>query len=206
VLFIFMTADHYSDQASGWDGYIGNMDIPIGQSEVTTQSYFSIYPKQSFKWSIGQPIDPQSTFGGQQLGFRMQWQRHPQTMDWWLFLGGGDSGEMEPIGMIRREFFANGPLVQPDQAANVADFGGEEQNSQATSAAPIGSGRFAADGYQQAAFHKLITAQTSGGMAPATLDPNTPQDSPASFYTIQVGQADPNWGTYLFFGGPGSGA
>ena len=132
ILFIFMTANDYGledndPSQSGWNGYLGNMSLP---GDVTTQSYFALSPNQSFRYRIGEPLDPQSTVGGPQYGFRMQWQRNPETMDWWLFVGSGDPDDMEAIGVIPSRFFNGGPLVQADRAANVVDFGGEEQNIQ----------------------------------------------------------------------------
>jgi hypothetical protein len=212
VLFIFMTANGYGQtdgdpSQSGWDGYLNNMNLP---GDVTSQRYFALYPKQSFRFGIGQPLAPISSVAGAQYGFRMQWQRHPETMDWWLFLGGGDPDDMEPLGVIPSRFFRGGPLVQPNFAANVIDFGGENQNIQEppaipTTACPIGSGRFPVEGFPNAAFQKLITVSQTGGTVAANLDPNTPQDSPSIFYSVRVLQNDPKWGTALYFGGPGTG-
>jgi hypothetical protein len=212
VLFIFMTANGYGvrdndPSQSGWNGYLGNMNLP---GDVTAQTYFALSPNPDPRYHLGQPLDPQSSVGGVQFGFRMQWQRHPQTMDWWLFLGGGDPADMHPFGCILARYFRGGPLVQPNVGANVVDFGGEQQNIQqppaiTQSAAPIGSGRFPAEGFPNAAFQKLITAETTGGTVPAELDPHTPQDAPASFYQVKVIANDPVWGSSLFYGGPGSG-
>jgi hypothetical protein len=200
IMFIFMTANRYDNASSGWNGYIGNLATA---SDVTSQSYFVVYDKQSHRYPVGGLLDPSSMTGGEtQQGFRMQWQRHPDTKDWWLFAGGDTLG-VEPIGFIRHEVFGSGPLGQ-GTAANVVDFGGEVQNSRRIGAGPMGSGRNAATGFGNAAFQKQITALTSGGPVPAAISPQTPQDCPPNFYTFQVGKDDPSWGNYLFFGGPGS--
>jgi hypothetical protein len=202
VLFIFITADGYGP-ISGWNGYLGNVSTP---GDVTSQTYFVVYDKQSHRYSPGGVLDPASTPGtSTQVGFRMQWQRNADTGDWWLFVG-GDSLGVEPIGFVRHEVFGGGPLAQPGMLANVVDFGGEVQNSRMIGAGPMGSGQLAAAGFGQAAFQKQIVALSgSGSSVPANLAPDTPQDCPPNFYTMQVGANDPTWGTFLFYGGPGSG-
>jgi Neprosin/Neprosin activation peptide len=107
--------------------------------------------------------------------------------NWWLFVND------EPIGYYPGTLYADGPLAS---GASRVDFGGETVGQ--TRYPQMGSGIFADQ--PGAAYQRNISYFTSNGVA-SDVDLVASQDWPAS-YTVRLG-GSPEWGQYLYFGGPG---
>ncbi len=181
VLFLFFTNAGYNPAYGGSRGY--NLEVPA-------------FVQTGASWTIGGPLPSWSVAGGPQRGFRMHWQRDPQTGHWWLFLQG--SGAPEPIGFYPRSLFGTGPL---SRFASRIDFGGEVAAPPGVpTTGQMGSGAFSGQGYGFAAFQKEIAFLNGDAFQPARL---TPQATHPQLYTVDVGHDDANWKTHLFFGGPG---
>ena len=179
-LFLYFTADGYQNTGSY------NLSRRPGQDG---------FHQTNNSWVIGGSLQTSGP-GGDQNGFLMQWQL--DDTGWWLFLQGTEE-EPVAIGYYPRQLFGSGQL---SQAAESIDFGGEVCGQIGQSqTGQMGSGRPAADGWQQAAFHRSIAylPTAEGGMQSATLTPDQ-QDGPS--YTVDYHEnSGGDWGTYFFFGG-----
>jgi hypothetical protein len=114
---------------------------------------------------------------------------------WWIYCNGTSASDA--IGYYPDTLFSGGALTK---YASEIDFGGETVGT--TSFPPMGSGHFAAEGWQQAAYQRTIGYYLiqGGAMVDANLTPGAA--SPAC-YTAQVGMYEPPWSKTLWFGGPG---
>ena len=113
--------------------------------------------------------------------------------NWWLFVNGSDAAHA--VGYYTTSLYRGGPMTVG--AAEIV-YGGE--TSANGSFPPMGSGEFAAAGFQHAAYQRDIGYFVQGGGSQvAGLLPG--QLSPAQ-YTVAIGNAG-NWGEYIYFGGPG---
>jgi hypothetical protein len=187
VLFIFFTADSYKPQSSG---YLVN---PSGQGFIQTNS----------DWVIGSDL-PASTMAGQQLGFRLQWERKA-TGDWVLFIGGDNEADPPTeLGFFPGFLYKGGDSFG---AFNRVQFGGEVAtlpNSRSTG--QMGSGSTPldplAENFRRVAFQRHVSVQTSQGgqWTPVSL---TEDNRWAPSYKIVTSQSS-FWGNFLFFGGSGA--
>jgi hypothetical protein len=174
VLFIYWTADNYGSTGAY------NLDAP---GFVQTNS----------NWTIGGALSPVSVQGGQQMEIEVA--VYLDSGHWWLYLGGITAANA--VGYYPTSLYSGGQM-----ASNATEilFGGETVTS-AVSWPPMGSGAFAADGWQQAAYQRdIYYYPTGGGSQWAALTPEQP--SPAC-YTLSLASAPQPWGVYFFFGGPG---
>jgi hypothetical protein len=174
-LFVYSTANGYAS---------GGYNLEGGLFQQTDNS-----------WVLGGTISPVSSAGGQQAGFLMQWQRD-DSGNWWLYLQ--SSGDPVAVGYYPAGHFGG------VRDADSVDFGGEvcsQMNARQTGA--MGSGQDASTGWQQAAFHKLISyyPTDASGLQEATLTPDQ-QDAPT--YTLDPhNNSGTSGGTYFYFGGAG---
>jgi hypothetical protein len=114
--------------------------------------------------------------------------------NWWLYVGGTDASHA--IGYYPTSIYNNGAMASK---ASSIDYGGEVASS-TTSSPPMGSGRFASEGWQKAAYQRdIYYFSTAGGIIYADLDVS--QVSPC--YTANVINSSPPWNETLWFGGPG---
>ncbi|SOB88841.1 neprosin family prolyl endopeptidase [Streptomyces sp. 1331.2] len=105
-----------------------------------------------------------------------------------------------PIGCFPLSWFNNGPLTT---GATRAKFGGEVGSS-LTFWPSMGSGQHASAGFGQAAYQRAAAVNPLGGGAVyATLA--EAGSVTGSCYSVQItnNSSSFDWGTYLFFGGPG---
>jgi hypothetical protein len=173
ALFIYWTADGYNTTGSY------NLE---GAGFVQTNN----------RWTLGGALGPISAFGGAQ--YELEMNAYLYQGNWWLYVGGGSYNEA--IGYYPASLYGTGPLATH---ATDVDYGGEVVDT--TAWPPMGSGRFADAGWQQAAYQRDIAYYaTGGGGTQAGLTPSQP--SPTCF-TIDVLSAAAPWNTYFFFGGPG---
>jgi hypothetical protein len=179
VLFIFSTPDGYATGCY-------NLDC-VG------------FVQTNRNWALGGAWSAYSTYGGTQYGFQQQWKYF--NGNWWLFLRGSGAA-LEAVGYYPGTVFNGG---QMSRNATLADFGGETFTG-GSSWPQMGSGKFASQGWAQAAYQKTIwyiPRNESGGTGVwASLDKIEP--NPAC-YTINITPASSggSWGTYFFYGGPG---
>ncbi|MCI0463996.1 MAG: neprosin family protein [Gemmataceae bacterium] len=185
VLFVYFNPDNYGPRA----GY------------VTNAKRFG-FIQTSSNWIIGSDL-PASTMDGQQLGFRMQWERQ-ENGDWVFYLGGDNPEDVpEEIGYFPGFLYQDGD----DFDFNRVDFGGEVATfPTSTASGPMGSGLVPVvpleDSFRRVAFIRGLLVQTSGG---AAWEPPAVQavNRHAPNYQVAIDESD-SWGTYLFFGGGGA--
>jgi len=179
VLFIFYTPDGYTTKCY-------NMEC-LGSFVQTDHT-----------WTLGGAFPNYSTLGGAQYEFQMVW-RHTQG-NWWLYLQrGGET--LNPIGYYPDTIFKGGQL---SKNAQYVYYGGETAPSASTGPwPPMGSGEFADQGYQYAAYQSVIHYfDLLGNSQWPTL---TPQEESPSCYTLTFVPAPSggSWRAYIYFGGPG---
>jgi hypothetical protein len=177
VLFIYWTADNY--QTTGAWNLTGPGFIQVSNAFV-----------------IGGTWSTWSTPSGPQWGFQMAWHRDPTTGNWWLFLKG--AGNLVPVGYYPRSLFGNG---QMSKYATQITFGGEVTGAPATG--QMGSGGYAKDNWLGAAFQKEIYYFPTTGGSQWGFFTDPPILTNPDFYTLDLFINFGNWGTYIFFGGPG---
>jgi hypothetical protein len=178
VLFIYYTADNYKKTGCY------NLDC-AGFVQINKN------------WYIGGTWTQYSSTGGTQWGFEMQWKLYENN--WWLFLKG--PGNYEAVGYYPTSVYNGG---QMSKSAERATYGGETAGKK--NFPPMGSGAFANEGWQRAAFQNTIfyIPKNENDGVGVWLDPFEIEPSP-DCYTIEITPASRggNWGTYIFFGGPG---
>jgi Neprosin len=157
-------------------------------------------------WALGSGFTQYSSYGGPQLGFQMQWKHF--RGNWWLLLAG--SGHITAIGYYPGSLYHNGALASN---ASIFSAGGEVCNGLSlggdTCTNPdwpqMGSGKFAAAGFGQAAFQKQVFyIPIDDDNLGTWVNPAAITES-AKCYTITFTPAihGGTWGSYFFFGGPG---
>ncbi len=176
VLFIYWTADGYQNTGNY------NLDKP---AFVQTNS--------SWIFGVGWADAGYSVSGGQQQEFCVHWQRDPSNGNWWLFLQG--AGDLTAVGYYPRSLYGSGQLAT---FATDIDYGGEVTG---LTSGQMGSGAFAGEGWQRAAYQRKIAYfPITGPSAWANLTPSAPTPS---CYTIDMHNNEPgDWATYFYFGGP----
>jgi hypothetical protein len=113
---------------------------------------------------------------------------------WWLYVRGTQASNA--IGYYPVSIYANGALAGH---ASSIDYGGETVGT--TSFPPMGSGAFANQGWQKAAYQRQIYYfPTAGGSAWANL---TASQSWPKCYTAELDNYASPWNVALWFGGPG---
>ncbi|MGW2228435.1 neprosin family prolyl endopeptidase [Streptomyces formicae] len=132
-----------------------------------------------------------SQSGGTQVEYKMGF--YFTNNAWWLYF------DDHPIGCYPAAWFNNGPMAT---GATRAKFGGEV-GTLIAQWPPMGSGRHASAGFGQAAYQRLATVNpVSGGAVHATLSDAGSVSGPC--YSLQItNNSGSDWGSYLFFGGPG---
>lgn len=171
-LFIYWTADAYN--------HTGNYNLDAAAFVQTNNN-----------WALGGTFQNTSAKDGQQIELELTWELFDGN--WWLFLNGLASENA--IGYYPASIYNNGPLTT---LATGIDYGGETVGS--TSWPEMGSGAFADQGWQKAAYQRnIFYYQQDRSAVWAGLTPS--QQSPGC-YTIDVNN-DKNWGQYFFYGGPG---
>jgi hypothetical protein len=113
---------------------------------------------------------------------------------WWFFF------EDQPVGSFPLAWFDNGPLAS---GATRIKFGGEVGTGLPLWPA-MGSGRHASFGFRKSAYQRAAFVNpVSGGGLNATL--SEAGSVTGTCYSVEITNHSPSeWGTHLFFGGPGS--
>lgn len=174
VLFIFWTSQGYTNGCYNLDcaGFV----------------------QLSHSWVLGRGFDRYSVTGGEQRSFTMAWQRHASSGDWWLYLSADDS--TTAVGYYPKALFGKGQLAtHATQVHFIGETTGEPVSLQ------MGSGEFAANGWQHAAYQRNVEVYpAAGGSGDANL---TPDQTDVRCYTIDLTNGPgSDWGTHFYFGGP----
>jgi hypothetical protein len=176
VPFIYSTQDNYGNTGCY------NLDC-AGFVQVTNQIVFAVFNNEGY-----------SIVNGAQRTLSVKWLRKSSTGNWWLKLNGIWIGYY-PSGLFTGTLASASPSV-------TLEFGGE--NTGATPRVEMGSGRFAASGYRQAAFAgNLAVVSSSGALQPfAGL---TYVTNPACYSLQESGPPPDRVGeVFFYFGGPGT--
>lgn len=173
-LFTYWTADDY--------GSTGCYNLSCHAFVQTSSSF-----------SPGMALGPISVPGGAQYQIELAYWHTGGR--WWLYFNGTQGSNA--IGYYPDTLFGNGALKT--SAAEI-DYGGETVGT--TSFPAMGSGAFANQGWQHAAYQRQIGywPPQGGAMINANLTPS--QGWPA-WYTAQVNLYAAPWSETLWFGGPG---
>ncbi|MET8629704.1 neprosin family prolyl endopeptidase [Kitasatospora sp. NPDC004669] len=171
VLFIYWTADDYR----------------------TTGCYnleCTAFVQTNSSWVLGGTLAPVSVPGGAQTELDVAW--YLSGGNWWLYLND------IAVGYYPASLFGNGQLATNAQEI---EYGGETWVQNSATWPPMGSGQFAAGGWQIAAYHRDIQYVATD---------NTPQfakltgvQTAPSCYTALANSGPQPWNEYLFYGGPG---
>jgi hypothetical protein len=173
-LFTYWTADDYN--ATGCYDLTCSAFVQIGSS-----------------FAPGMVLSRTSVIGGPQYIIELSfWHANGR---WWLYYN-GQQGK-DAIGYYPDTLFNGGALAS---YATEIDYGGEVVGT--TSFPPMGSGQFAKEGWQKAAYQRTIGYWTplGGTMINASL---TASQSWPSCYTAEVKLYGSPWFETLWFGGPG---
>jgi hypothetical protein len=173
-LFTYWTADGYSS---------------TGCYNLTC----SAFVQTSSTFAPGMAVGPISVSGGAQYSMELAYWLTGGR--WWLYYN-GTSGS-NAIGYYPVSLYQGGPLASK---ATEIDYGGETVGT--TSFPPMGSGAFANQGWQRAAYQRTIGywPPTGGAMINASL---TPSQGWPSCYTADVVMYAAPWYETLWYGGPG---
>jgi hypothetical protein len=181
ALFIFYTADNYQSA----DKKCYNLECA---------AFVQISPN----WYLGGPWTNYSTAAGTQWIFGMQWKLFEDN--WWLFLRG--SGDYEAVGYYPASAFEDGPITE---SATTILYGGEVTPLNA-GWPEMGSGDFANQGWQEAAYQRTIfyIPRNEDNGVGVWADFSPVETEPGCF-TIDYSGAggSGSWGTHFYFGGPG---
>jgi hypothetical protein len=172
-LFVYTTRQTYATGHSFWNED-GGVYVPLAGNVVRP----------------GAPLVASQTDGTQteyQMGFYLN------NGAWFFYFQG------QPVGFYPLAWFNNGPLAT---GATRIRFGGEVGTGMSLWP-PMGSGRFAMDGFGKAAYQRAALAYpTAGGALSANLA--VAGSTTGSRYTVDItNSTTTDWGTILFFGGPG---
>jgi hypothetical protein len=171
-LFIYWTADDY--------GSTGCYNLDCNAFVQTNKN-----------WAFGGALGPVSTNGGAQYELDIAFFLYQGN--WWLYLGG--EAAANAVGYYPTSLYRGGAMAS---AAAEIDYGGETVGT--TSWPPMGSGQFAATGWQHAAYQRGVHYFPTGG---GRLDAALTQSPNSGCYTAQVVKYNPTWSETLWFGGPG---
>jgi hypothetical protein len=140
----------------------------------------------------GAPLAVSQT-GGSQVDYKMGF--YLTNNAWWFFFND------KAVGSYPVTWFNNGPLTTK---ATRAKFGGEVGNGVPIGWPPMGSGQHASAGFRQAAYQRAAAINpVSGGGVFATLAEAGSVNGTCYSLQITNNTTSPDWGSYLYFGGPG---
>ncbi|XP_006654929.1 uncharacterized protein LOC102716972 [Oryza brachyantha] len=139
---------------------------------------------------IGGTLSPVSTYGGTQYILDYLVWKDPASGNWWMQIGGNY------VGYWPSSIFT---LLQTG-VADTVEWGGEVYSPQINT--PMGSGHFPEEGFGKAAYIRTIQVVDSSNTLKAPNGVGLIAPLP-NCYNIISGSSTNNWGTYIYFGGPG---
>src|SRR5437667_220037 len=173
-LFTYWTADDYN--ATGCYNLTCSAFVQIGSS-----------------FAPGMALNAVSVVGGAQYIMELTYWHTGGR--WWLYYNG--TAGSNAIGYYPDSLYKGGALAGN---ASEIDYGGETVGT--TSFPPMGSGHFAKEGWQKAAYQRTIGYYKPAGGAMVNAGLTLSQSWPAC-YTVQVTMYASPWVEVLWFGGPG---
>lgn len=173
-LFTYWTADNYNT---------------TGCYNLTCAAFV----QTSSSFAPGMALNLVSVVGGPQYVMELTYWHTAGR--WWLYYNG--TAGTNAIGYYPDSLYNGGALAGN---ASEIDYGGETVGT--TSFPPMGSGQFANQGWQKAAYQRTIGyyPPAGGAMVNANL---TPSQSWPACYTAQITMYAAPWFETLWFGGPG---
>lgn len=185
-LFVYYTSNGYRWDDDNQGGYNTDVDGWVQVDDV-------IFPGSTFT--------PLSAVGGDQREIDIQYRLFNDN--WWL----GCQGRW--VGYYPKHLFmGNGSTFDnlADHAQRVEFYGEVASFDAAVTPTDMGSGRFADEGWTNAAYIKNMRVQTDRAGAMDNLRLSRVKVSDTSLYTIDVHvPGDGSWGSFIFVGGPGAG-
>ncbi|KAF8094716.1 hypothetical protein N665_0354s0006 [Sinapis alba] len=144
---------------------------------------------------IGGAIAPLSEYGGKQFEITISVWKDRKSGNWWLSLGSNHS----LVGYWPSEIFANLTYAEEVQ------WGGEVVDSHSfgrQTTTCMGSGHLPDEGFGKASYFRNIEIIDKNNILQPAQNVELKATTP-EFYDIKKLSSDDDWGTYLFYGGPG---
>ncbi|TKW02168.1 hypothetical protein SEVIR_8G228000v4 [Setaria viridis] len=144
--------------------------------------------------AVGGTLSPQSVYGGSQYEICILVWKDPNTGNWWLQVGGTNVG-----------YWPSSIFTHLENSASNVQWGGEVCSSSAgQTSTDMGSGHFPGEGFGKASYIRNIQVVDSSNylIQASGLGFIISSTSP-SCYNVQSGTSSNDWGTYIFYGGPG---
>lgn len=192
------------------DGYVAT-----GCYNLATSCFFGgqPYAGSGFFVVAGAPYTPGMTIAAStagdanpqtiSLGWELGYDANGNPDAWWLF-----ANFSQAIGYIPVNLFNNGMGGSRPLTTSIAtgQAGGEVYDSGSgttDSTTDMGSGRFGATGFGQAAFHRNVTYGIGGSYANVTRNASATNSALYSASLTAAAPAGSTWGSYFYYGGPG---
>ncbi|CAN6363160.1 unnamed protein product [Urochloa humidicola] len=141
------------------------------------------------RFAIGGSLSPVSTYGGTQYELDILVWKDPNTHNWWLQVGGTNLG-----------YWPSSIFTGLAISASLVEWGGEVYSPSMTT--PMGSGHFPEEGFGKASYIRTIQVVDSSNHLKSPKGVGLIAGNP-NFYNVKSGVSSDNWGTYIYFGGPG---
>ncbi|XP_019099811.1 PREDICTED: uncharacterized protein LOC104783060 [Camelina sativa] len=206
-----LVSRQYNSIQAGWQVYSARWDNPPRWDNDTR--FYTYWTADGFKKRgcfdmhcpgfvqisqtnpLGTYADAFSARDHRQYYIDVKISRDPHSGNWLLFY------ETEAIGYWPKELFTAKGL---SQVASYASWGGEVYSPIGEKSPPMGSGSFAQEGYQRAAFVNAIKVRDGLWRLTKPVGVKVYADQPkcynAKYFTSSDGEP---WTTSVFFGGPG---
>ncbi|XP_010546460.1 PREDICTED: uncharacterized protein LOC104818542 [Tarenaya hassleriana] len=143
---------------------------------------------------IGATFDRVSTYDGEQFMVTLLIMKDPQSGDWWLIVNDVSVG-----------YWPKSILSHLKGSASAVDWGGEILNYKVGGRhtnTDMGSGHFAEEGFKKSCNMDHISIVDEHHVKRDAEIVQADMDN-AKCYNLAHGSNDPNWRTYIYFGGPG---
>ncbi|OEL28949.1 hypothetical protein BAE44_0010032 [Dichanthelium oligosanthes] len=140
------------------------------------------------QFAIGGSLSPVSIYGGSQYDINILIWKDPKSGNWWLQVGGSDLG-----------YWPSSIFTHLADSASSIEWGGEVDSPDLST--EMGSGHFPEEGFSKASYIRNIQVVGSSNnlKLPSALNLLATQPN---YYNVKSG-ASSNWGSYIFYGGPG---
>ncbi|CAL4990184.1 unnamed protein product [Urochloa decumbens] len=143
------------------------------------------------QFAIGGSLSPVSTYGGSQYEINILIWKDQNSGNWWLQVGGSDLG-----------YWPSSIFTHLADSASAVSWGGEVDSPD--SSTPMGSGHFPDEGFSKASYIRNIQVVGSSNNLESLNAPLGLLATQPNYYNVKSTGANSNWGTYIFYGGPGN--
>ncbi|CAO2146972.1 unnamed protein product [Urochloa humidicola] len=141
------------------------------------------------RFAIGGSLSPVSTYGGSQYELDILVWKDSNTHNWWLQVGGTNLG-----------YWPSSIFTVLATSASEVEWGGEVYSPSMTT--PMGSGHFPEEGFSKASYIRTIQVVDSSNHLKSPNGVGLTAGN-TNFYNVKSDVSNDNWGTYIYFGGPG---